>query len=159
MSSPSPSVAVPVVKSNGVGSDIRIIVSVVYAIFLGIIALIFNSRIIQIPLNIPTWTINLIVIPLFAVVGSFGFNCLIQYLSCGVVTLGSQAERLPMIPIPFYAMALLLYIFPSLKWPIEGMVQQISPDMRHGLSAAFYTFFMGLYTQAYMNGLAQVCPK
>ena len=158
MSSPN-FVAVPVVKPAGVGSDIRIVISIIFAVFLGLFSLIWNSHLIPNPLNLPLWIGNLLIIPVLAVGISFGLNCLIQYLNCGAVTIISQVSRLYLVPIPFYACELFLYIFPSWKWPIEGMIQQMSPNMRHGLSAAFYTFFMSLYTQAYMNGLAQTCPK
>ena len=152
-------VPVPDIKPTGVGSDIRIVISVLFALILAIFALLWNGRIIPNPLNIPFWVGNYIIIPTLAVGVSFVFNCLIQYLSCGVVTLGSQVGRLYMVPIPFYAILLFLYVFPSWKWPIEGMAQHTSPDIRHGLSTAFYIFFIALYTQATMNGLSQSCPK
>jgi hypothetical protein len=152
-------VPVPATKPAGVGSDMRIVISVVFAVFFGLFALIWNGRLIPNPLNLPLWVGNLVLVPVLAVGISFGLNCLIQYLSCSVITLGSQASRLYLVVIPFYACELFLYMFPSWRWPIEGMAQHTSPDMRRGLSAGFYTFFMALYTQAYMNGSAQICPK
>jgi|LauGreDrversion4_2_1035121.scaffolds.fasta_scaffold361857_2 hypothetical protein len=152
-------VPVPATKPAGVGSDVRIVISVVFAVFFGLFALIWNGRLIPNPLNLPLWVGNLVLVPVLAVGISFGLNCLIQYLSCSVITLGSQASRLYLVVIPFYACELFLYMFPSWRWPIEGMAQHTSPDMRRGLSSGFYTFFMALYTQAYMNGSAQICPK
>ena len=156
---PDATVTPPTSPPSGVSPAIRIVISILVGLFIGLIALVWNGRIIPNPGHIPMWVGNLVFIPAIAVVVSFGSNCLIQYLSCKQVTLGTQAGRLYMVPFLFYVMALLLYIFPSLTWPIEGLVQQVSPDMRHGLSAGFYTFFMALYTQAFMNGLAQICPK
>jgi hypothetical protein len=144
---------------SGVTPMLRIVISLLFAMFIGIIALVWNARIIPNPGNIPMWVGNLVFIPVIAVLVSFGTNCLIQYLSCKVVTIGAQAGRLYYVPILFYLMAFLLYMFPGLLWPIEGLVQHISSDMRRGLSVGFYTFWMALYTQAFMNGLAQICPK
>jgi hypothetical protein len=90
---------------------------------------------------------------------SFGSNCLIQQLSCGQIQLATQAARLWMAPILFYIMELLLFFFPGLLWPIEGIFQNISPNLQKGFSRGFYAFWMALYTQGFMNGLAQICPK
>jgi len=144
---------------SGVTPMLRIVISLLFAMFIGIIALVWNARIIPNPGHIPMWVGNLVFIPVIAVLVSFGTNCMIQFLSCKVVTIGTQAGRLYYVPILFYLMAFLLYLFPGLLWPIEGLVQHISGDMRRGLSVGFYTFWMALYTQAFMNGLAQICPK
>ena len=99
------------------------------------------------------------IIPGLAIVISFLCSALVQWLSCGQIQWLTQASRLWIPLIPFLLMSFLLFMFPSLRWPIEGLYQEYSPNFRFGLSSGFYTFWMALYTQAYMNGLAQSCPK
>jgi hypothetical protein len=159
MSSPATTVSVTDKKPTGLKPEIRIVISVCFAVVIGVIALCWNGGIIPRPYNMSLWIGNLVFIPGIAVVFSLILNCIIQYLSCNQVTIESQISSLYMVPILFYLMAILLYVFPSLKWPIEGLAQSASPETRNGLSAGFYAMFMALYTQAYMNGISQKCPK
>lgn len=144
-------------KSSGVSSGIRVIISVLVAMTLGIMSLFWYYQVY--PSSQISWTLDLCVIPGIAVLMSFICNCLIQWLSCGTIQYITQLSRLWMVPVLFYLMTLLLFIFPSLRWPIEGLYQEYSPTFRFGLSSGFYTFWMALYTQAFMNGVAQICPK
>jgi hypothetical protein len=48
-------------------------------------------------------------------------------------------------------------MLPSLRWPIEGLVQSTTPAIRSGISSAFYTFWIALYTQSIHISLAQLC--
>jgi hypothetical protein len=162
MSSPAKNTATTSVAakpSTGVGVSVRLATSIVFAVFIGLLALVWNARLVISLAGTPLWVGNLIAIPIIATAVSLGTNCMIQYLSCGFVQIGKQAGRIYLVPLPFYFMALLLAIFPGLTWPIEGLVQQVSLQMREGLSASFYTFWMALYAQSFMNGLAQICPK
>jgi hypothetical protein len=133
-------------------------ISILFALTIGLFALLWNAEFF--PYSHGHSMIgNLIVVPLMAVVLSFGSNCLVQQLSCGKVQVIKQASRLWMAPILFYVMEILLYFFPGLLWPIEGMYQNLTPTLQKGFSRGFYAFWMALYTQAFMNGMAQICPK
>ena len=137
---------------------IRITISIIFALVIGLFSVFWNAGFFP---NTHTiiWVGNIIIVPLIAVVMSFGSNCLIQQLSCGQVQLATQASRLWMAPIMFYIMETLLFFFPGLLWPIEGIFQNVSPSLQKGFSRGFYAFWMALYTQGFMNGLAQMCPK
>jgi len=144
--------------SGSLSPGIRITISIVFALVIGLFALLWNAGFFP---NTGTmiWVGNLVIIPLIAVVASFGSNCLVQQLSCGQIQVGTQASRLWMAPIAFLVMELLIFFFPTLLWPIEGLFQNISQSLQKGFSRGFYAFWMALYTQAFMNGLAQICPK
>jgi Na+/phosphate symporter len=144
---------------TGIGGSIRIVISIVVAVAIGIFGLLWNGNFIPNPGAIPLWVGNTVFISILAVVLSFGSNSLVQQLSCGQVQLGTQAMRLLFVPIPFVLLWVLLYFIPSLRWPIEGLVQGQPEDLRRGLSSGFYTFWIALYTQSIMNGLSQICPK
>ena len=146
-------------KSSGMSPALRITISILVALVIGLFALLWHGAYIPNPANIPPWVASNLIVPALAVVLSFGANCLVQQLSCGQIQLGVQASRLMYIPLPFWVLSLLLFFFPGLLWPIEGLVQHMSPIERRGLSMGFYTFWIALYTQAFLNGLAQVCPK
>ena len=145
--------------ANGsMSPGIRITISIVFALVIGLFSIFWNAGFFPNTQTI-VWVGNLIIAPLIAVVMSFGFNSLIQQLSCGQIQLATQASRLWMVPILFYIMELLLFFFPGLLWPIEGIFQTIAPSLQKGFSRGFYAFWMALYTQAFMNGLAQACLK
>ena len=145
--------------TNGsMSPGIRITISIVFALVIGLFSVFWNAGFFPNTQGI-LWVGNLIIVPLIAVAMSFGSNCLIQQLSCGQIQLATQASRLWMAPILFYIMEVLLFFFPGLLWPIEGIFQNISPNLQKGFSRGFYAFWMALYTQGFMNGLAQMCPK
>ena len=148
--------ATPAVKSSMTGA-IRITFALIVAIALGIFILIWDGKFIN-GYNLPDWLGPFAIYPFIAVVLGFGTNCLIQYLSCKQVQWLVQLQRIAFVPIPSLLLWGLLYIFPSMRWPIEGLVQEHTPDYRRGLSSGFYGFWMGLYTQSILNGMAQVCP-
>ena len=152
-----PSTAANPKKSSGVGSGTRVIISFLVAIGLGLFSLFWYYQIH--PGTHTNYMFDIGIIPGIAIVLSFICNSLIQYLSCGQIQWITQASRLWMPPILFLIMSLLLFIFPSLRWPIEGLYQEYTPNFRFGLSSGFYTFWMALYTQSYMNGISQMCPK
>lgn len=161
MADPS-TVVKPVEKAappnKGLSSSIRICISVLVAVALGVFMLLWDGGFIAAH-GISPWIGPLIVLPLIAVVLSFGANCLIQQLSCNQVQWLIQLERVAVVPIPFLLMWLLLHWFPIMRWPIEGLAQHTSHTMRRGLSSGFYAFWIALYTQGVLNGLAQFCPK
>jgi hypothetical protein len=147
-------------KKSGVSGGTRIIIALLVSISLGLFILFWDSKNINyISMGIPYWAGTLIILPLMAVVLSYGGNCLIQQLSCSQVQWLVQLQRVAIVPIPFYCMWLVLYILPIMRWPIEGLIQNVEPSMRLGLSSAFYTFWISLYSQGLLNGLAQICPK
>ena len=145
-------------ESGSMSPAIRMTISIVFALIIGLFSLFWNGGFFPNTQTI-VWVGNLVIVPLIAVAISFGSNCLIQQLSCGQVQLATQASRLWMAPILFYVMELILFFFPGLLWPIEGLFQNVSPNLQRGFSKGFYAFWMALYTQAFMNGLAQACPK
>ena len=147
----------PLVKS-GVSSGIRVILALLVALSLGVFILLWDGQLLPHSM-IPSWVGPYIFIPLMAVVLGFGSNCLIQQLSCGQVQWLNQLQRMTIVPIPFVIMNVILYMLPGMRWPIEGLIQSVSPQLRNGLSSAFYTFWTGMYCQGLLNGLAQICPK
>jgi len=134
-------------------------ISILVALLIGILALLWNGSLIGNPLQLPLWVGNLIIIPLIATGLSYGACCGIQQLSCGQIQLITQAQRVAFVPLGFLITGAILYFFPSLRWPIEGLFQGSSYEIRHGLSSAFYMFWTALYTQAFLNGMAQICPR
>ena len=147
----------PTVKS-GVSGGIRITVSIIVAIVLGIFILTWDAKFIPHE-GFPDWLGPIIFIPLIATVLAFGSTCMIQQLSCGKVQWLVQLQRVAIVPVPFILMTGFLALIPNMRWPIEGLIQSGSPSLRRGLSSAFYTFWMGMYCQGLLNGVAQLCPK
>jgi hypothetical protein len=143
----------------GIDASLRITISIGTAIIIGLISLFWNGAMFGNTSNIPPWVGNVILIPVIAMIISYASSILIQQLSCGHIQLITQAVRVAYVPIGFIVMWLILYWFPSWRWPIEGLIQGYSYNTRHGLSSAFYAFVVMLYTQALLNGLAQVCPR
>lgn len=144
-------------KVSGVNGGIRIVLALLVAIVLGIFMLSWDAKFIGHE-SIPDWVGPYVSMPLIAIVLGFGSNCLIQQLSCGQVQWLVQVNRVAIAPIPIILMWLFLYIAPSMRWPIEGLIQSGSPHLRKGLSSGFYAFWMGLYLQNMLNGVAQICP-
>ena len=144
--------------TTGLSTGIRVSISILISIVLGLFILLWDGG--YIPTSgIPVWVGNFIFLPIIAVVLAFGGDCLIQFLSCGSVQWLIQLQRVAVVPIPFLFMSLVLYMFPIMRWPIEGLVQHTTSSVRYGLSSGFYTFWVGLYTQSFLIGLAQLCPK
>jgi len=142
---------------SGVSTSVRISISVLVAITLGLFIFFWDSSIIQ--HTVPHWVGALIILPILAIFLSFSSTSLIQQLSCSQVQWLVQLKRSLLSPLPFYLMWIILYLVPSMRWPIEGLVQKVEPRIRTGLSSAFYTFWTTLYTQALMISIAQVCPR
>lgn len=145
------------VKSSGVNSGIRIAIALLVSIILALFIFFWEMNH-GIP-GAPQWLGPMVILPLLAVVLSFGSNCLIQQLSCSQIQWLVQLQRVAVVPVPFYGMWILLYLIPAIRWPIEGLVQTVNPATRTGLSSAFYTFWIGMYSQGLLNSLAQLCPK
>jgi hypothetical protein len=68
-----------------------------------------------------------------------------------------QLQRSAFAPLPLYGLWLFLYFFPFMRWPIEGLVQASGKLLQSGLSSAFYVFWVSMYSQGLLNGLAQMC--
>jgi hypothetical protein len=143
---------------SGVGTGIRVVISFELAIAIGIFMLLWDGGYIP-HVSIPAWMGSFIFTPLIAVVLGYGGNCLIQALSCGQVQWLLQLQRILIVPVPFLIIWGLLYMFPIMRWPIEGLAQQTNEVFRKGLSSGFYAFWIALYTQSIMNGGSQACPK
>lgn len=144
----------------GISGGIRITIAVLAAIILGLFILLWDGQFIHYAtMGIPHWVGPMIILPFMAVGVAFASNCLIQQLSCSKVQWLVQLERSAYSPIPIYAMWFLLYLIPGLRWPIEGMVQTTTPVIRTGLSSAFYTFWITMYSQGILNSLSQICPN
>jgi len=144
-------------KTSGVNSGIRIVLALLVGIALGIFMLAWDANFISHE-AIPDWTGSCIAMPLIAVILGYISNCLIQQLSCGQVQWLVQLNRVAITPFPIILMWFILYIAPGMRWPIEGLIQSGSPALRKGLSSGFYAFWIGLYMQNMMNGVAQLCP-
>jgi hypothetical protein len=145
-------------KKSNISSGIRITIALLVAIILGLFILCWDSRVIDyVALGIPHWVGRFVIMPGMAVVLSFGGNCLMQQLSCSQIQWLLQVQRAAVVPIPLYLMWLVLYFFPIMRWPIEGLVQTSPLPLRTGFSSGFYTFWTALYTQGILNSLAQIC--
>lgn len=144
------------VKKSGLSTGIRIAVAfgvaIILALFIGFFELQYSG----------IGTYYLIgyraLLPLLAVILSFGGNSLIQYLSCNEVEWLLQFGRSFIILVPLILVHLVLY-FDRLRWPIEGMMQLQSKQFQKAMSTSFYIFWAALYGQASVNSLAQMCPK
>jgi hypothetical protein len=147
----------PTAKS-GISNGIRISLSFIIALTVGIFMMLWDGNFIP-HSGIPDWIGAFVFIPLLATVLGLGSNCLVQQLSCGNVQWGAQFQRIIIVPLPFILTWGLLYLMPGMRWPIEGLVQGSLPEVRRGLSSGFYAFWVGLYTQSVLTGLAQICPK
>jgi hypothetical protein len=158
MSSPIAS-PIPAPKpKTGLNGGIRFCIGALVALVLGLFMLMWDAG--YIPINgLPPWLGSYVFLPILAVALSFGGVSLVQYLSCNQVQWLTQLQRVAFVPLPIWALWIILYFFPIMRWPIEGLVQGKSPTLRHGLSSGFYTFWIALYTQSLLVGLAQICPK
>ena len=147
----------PVINSK-ITSGIRIIFSLFIATALAIFIFLWDSKYIN-GFNLPDWLGPFVFFPLLSVVLGYGINCLIQFLSCNEVQWLVQLERVAIIPLPPIAIWGLLSYFTSLRWPIEGLIQSWASQEKKAISSTFYGFWIGLYTQSIMSGLAQLCPN
>jgi len=143
-------------KKTGISSSIRNITSFAIAIILGLTILFWNSNFYNI-FNLPMYLGEFVVFPLLSLILVFLASAYIQYLSCSKINWLNLFKYI--IPTPFIQISIwaLLYMFPILRWPIEGLIQEQTPELRKGVSSAFYGFWMGLYTQSLMNAFAQSC--
>jgi len=144
-------------KTSGVSGGIRVVLALLVGIALGIFMLAWDAKFIGHE-AIPDWIGPYVSMPLMAAILGYGSICLIQQLSCGKVQWLVQLNRIAIVPVPIILMWFILYIAPGMRWPIEGLVQSGSPALRKGLSSGFYAFWMGLYLQNMLNGVAQLCP-
>ena len=143
--------------TSGVSSGIRISIAMFVALALAIFMLLWDSQIISnMAASYPVLG-PVVIMPLLAILLGFIADCIIEKFSCGTVTWYDQWKKALSFPIPFWCLYIFLYMFPSMRWPIEGLAQGASPSIRHGLSSAFYTFWVGLYTQSIHISLAQLC--
>jgi len=142
---------------TGVTTSIRVVSAICVAITLALFILIWDGKYIN-GYGWPEWLGPFVFLPVIFMTLGFFINSLIQYLSCKKVHWLSQFARVAVSPAPLFALWGLLYIIPSIRWPIEGLVQDLQPETKKGLSSGFYVFWIGLYTQSIMNGLAQICP-
>jgi hypothetical protein len=147
----------PVIKSK-MTSGIRISIALFVAISLAIFIYVWDSKIIY-GFNFPEWLGPYILFPFISIVLGYGSNCLIQFLSCNKVEAIKQLQLVSIGVIPQLFIWGLLNFFTSLRWPIEGLVQEWTPEQRKGVSSGFYGFWIALYTQSIMNGFAQTCPS
>jgi len=142
---------------TGLNGGVRFCIAILIALALGIFTLMWDGGYVP-HSGIPSWVGTVVFLPLLAVGLGFGGDCLTQYLSCGLVQWLVQLQRIAVVPIPFLLLWALLYFFPIMRWPIEGLAQQATPTVRRGLSSGFYAFWIGLYTQSIMVGASQLCP-
>lgn len=147
----------PAVKS-GVSNAIRLVIAMTVAIAIAIFMLLWDGGYMP-HKNLEPWLGAYIFTPLIAVVLGYGSDCLIQALSCGKVQWLLQLQRVIYIPFPYIITWAILYMLPSLRWPIEGLLQGNGPEIQRGASSGFYAFWIALYTQSIMNGGSQACPK
>jgi hypothetical protein len=143
-------------QKSGVGSGIRISIAIFISIAMGIFMLLWDGGYIG-GLGIPQWVGSFIFSPFLAVLLGLGGNSAIQQLSCGKVQWLIQLQRIAIVPVPFILLWILIYFVPGMRWPIEGLIQDQTPQMKKGISSGFYTFWMSMYVQSIMTGLSQIC--
>ena len=137
---------------KGVSTGTRLSISLFVALALAIFMLLWDSQIIG------SGTLGpVVILPFLAVVLGCLADSIIQYFSCGKVQWASLWKKSLTYPIPFWSLYVFLYMVPMMRWPIEGLVQGATPLIRYGLSSAFYTFWIALYTQTMHVSLAQLC--
>jgi hypothetical protein len=142
---------------SNLNNSIRIVIAVVYALTLALFILLWEARLIPIPLMIPIWLGFIAFLPLLAYIESLAANSLIQYLGCQKVNFMSQLMNSLAAPTLIAALWTLLYFLPGLRYPVEGLFLNQSAELKKGLSSGFYVFWIALYAQTYSNGLAQTC--
>ena len=140
--------------TTGVSSGIRIAFGLFVAISLGIFTFLWESQIIG---NGSSVLGSVVALPILAIALGYITDCIVQQISCGKVAWSDQFKKALTIPIPFWCTFVALYFLPIMRWPIEGLVQGTTPLIRHGLSSAFYMFWVALYTQSLHISLAQLC--
>lgn len=145
-------------KTSGVNTAIRAVVAGLVSIILALFIIFWEAGFIPYAASgVPHWIGPFVSLPLLAFGLSMGANCLIQQLSCSKVQWMVQLQRSAFAPLPLYGLWLFLYLFPFMKWPIEGLVQGSGKLMQTGLSSGFYVFWISMYSQGLLNGLAQMC--
>jgi len=77
---------------SNLNNSIRIVIAVVYALTLALFILLWEARLIPIPLMIPVWLGFIAFLPLLAYIESLAANSLIQYLGCQKVNFVSVNE-------------------------------------------------------------------
>jgi hypothetical protein len=142
-------------EKSGLGSGLRISFAVFISIGMAIFMILWDGGYIN--SGMPSWVGPFIFSPLLAVFLGFGGNSLIQHLSCGQIQWINQLQRIAIVPVPFIAMWILIYFVPGMRWPIEGLMQSQTPQIKKGISSGFYTFWMSMYVQSVMTGLSQIC--
>ena len=147
----------PVIKSK-VTSSIRIALSLLVAIALAVFIFVWDGHYIT-GFNLPDWLGYFVFFPLISVILGLGVNSLIQKLSCNRIVWSMQFNMIAMVPFGQILAWGVIYIVSSLRWPIEGLVQDFSPHDKRALSSGFYGFWIALYTQSIMNGISQICPE
>ena len=147
----------PVIKSRVTGG-IRIALSFLVAVTLAVFIFVWDGKYIN-GFNLPEWLGYFIFFPLISVVLGIGVNSLIQQLSCNRIDWSMQYKIIGIVPVGQIFSWGVISILSSLRWPIEGLVQDFSPDDKKALSSGFYGFWIALYTQSIMNGISQICPE
>jgi len=147
----------PVIKSK-VTTGMRMALSFFVAISLAVFIFVWDGNYIT-GFNLPNWLGYFVFFPLISVVLGIGVNSLIQQLSCNRIDWSMQYKIIGIVPVGQIFSWGVISILSSLRWPIEGLVQDFSPDDKKALSSGFFGFWIALYTQSIMNGLSQVCPE
>jgi hypothetical protein len=145
-------------KKSGIGSHIRITLAIVSSLMMASFMLLWDGGHIPLSETAP-WTGSIIFLPILAMIVGLAANSTIQQMSCGTINWPGQFKQIAVIPIPYLIMAGLLYMLPILRWPIEGMIQSSTPQMKMSISSAFYIFWISMYTQSFMTGISQICPE
>jgi hypothetical protein len=141
---------------SNLNNNIRIVIAVVYALTLALFILLWDSRLMPIPLGFPVWLGFIAFLPWISFVESVGANSLIQFLGCQKVNFMPQLLNSLIAPASIAGLWILLYFLPGLRYPVEGLFT-VSPELKKGLSSGFYVFWIALYAQTFSNGLAQMC--
>ena len=143
--------------ASNLNNNIRIVIAVVYALTLALFILLWDARLLPIPLGFPAFLGFLLVLPWISFVESLGTNSLVQFLGCQKVNFVPQLTNSLIAPASMLGLWILLYFLPGLRYPVEGLFPNQSLLVKDGLSSAFYVFWIALYVQTYTSGLAQNC--
>jgi len=144
--------------ATGVSSGTRIAFALFVALGLAIFMLLWDSQTIGIGSQATSAVLGpVVILPLLAIGLGFIVDAIIQQFSCGKIAWYTLWKKALTFPISFWCLFLVLYMLPLLRWPVEGLVQSTTPAIRRGISSAFYTFWIALYTQSIHISLAQLC--
>lgn len=101
----------------------------------------------------------LVILPAFTYVFSMGMNSLVQFISCGTISI-QQVALASLAPVGFLILfGGLASSLPFLQSPVLSAVSWV-PDslLQNAIAIGFYLFWAGAYGEAVAAGFVSGCP-